>query len=84
MPFPAFWGKFYRILKIIKRHKIHKRRLQISGLGIYIDFLHSNFHINYDTVKIFESVLIKKRAVSVLNSFKNDPLLVVLAFAFNC
>ena len=26
----------------------------------------------------------KTRAVSVLNSFKNDPLLVVFAFSFNC
>ena len=26
----------------------------------------------------------KTRAVSVLNSFKNDPLLVVFAFSFDC
>ena len=26
----------------------------------------------------------KTRAVSVLNSFKNDPLLIVFAFSFNC
>ena len=30
-------------------------------------------------------VMFKTRAVSVLNSFKNDPLLqVVFAFSFNC
>ena len=29
-------------------------------------------------------ILDKTRAVTVLNYFKNDPLLIVFAFSFNC
>ena len=37
-----------------------------------------------DVAPEFLDLIYKTRAVSVLNSFKNDPLLVVLAFSLNC